>query len=308
MTLISIPNSITSIGNTAFQNCRSLISIIIPNLVTTIGNNAFLNCTNLISVTIANNQLTGITSPASNISFFGATVITILPSVIFSGTGILTQARVNANIGTMASVIIDGYTDISNNAFNGKTQITSVTIGTSVKTIGISAFQDCTNLTSITIPNSVTSIGNTAFQNCTNLTLVTIGSSLTTIGNNAFLNCNNLTVAIANNQLTGIISPTTGSNSLLDVHYSTNYGVSFTKVSNVLTQVGSDLYVYGTCMSADGSTIYIAMFQKIYKSTDYGASWTLNFTNTNITNQGFIFLKISSDSNSLTSSLSNQII
>ena len=87
----------------------------------------------------------------------------------------------------------------------------------------------------------------------------------------------------------------TGSDSFLDVHYSTNYGVSFTKVSNVFTQVGGDLYVYGTCMSADGSTIYIAMFQKIYKSTDYGASWTLNVTNTNITNQGFISMKISSD-------------
>ncbi len=49
-----IPNSVTSIGNSAFQNCSGLTSITIPNSVTSIGNSAFQNCSGLTSVTIGN--------------------------------------------------------------------------------------------------------------------------------------------------------------------------------------------------------------------------------------------------------------
>ena len=52
LTSITIPNSVTSIGEEAFRNCNSLTSITIPNSVTSIGKNAFFGCTNLKSITI----------------------------------------------------------------------------------------------------------------------------------------------------------------------------------------------------------------------------------------------------------------
>jgi hypothetical protein len=78
-------------------------------------------------------------------------------------------------------------------AFWGCTNLTSVTIPTSVTSIRSNAFADCTSLSSITIPNSVTSIEQWTFYYCTSLTSVTIGNSVTNIGNEAFIFCNNLT-------------------------------------------------------------------------------------------------------------------
>ena len=76
---ITIPNSVTSIGTFAFRNCTALTSITIPDSVTSIGDNAFFN-SGLTTVTIKNNQLAGIASPDSNVSFYGKTVTTALPS------------------------------------------------------------------------------------------------------------------------------------------------------------------------------------------------------------------------------------
>lgn len=73
------------------------------------------------------------------------------------------------------------------------TNLTSVSIGNSVTSIGDGAFDSCSGLKSFTIPNSVTSIGDFAFYGCSGLTSVTIPNSVTTIGNNAFYGCSGLT-------------------------------------------------------------------------------------------------------------------
>ena len=66
---------VTSIGNNSFADCSLLTSISIPTSVTSIANDAFQN-SGLTTVTIANGQL-GITSPAVGVSFFGVTVNTV---------------------------------------------------------------------------------------------------------------------------------------------------------------------------------------------------------------------------------------
>ena len=71
--------------------------------------------------------------------------------------------------------------------------IKSITIPSSVTSIGQSAFNQCKGLTSINIPNGVTSIGGSAFAGCTGLTSITIPNGVTSIGNQAFYNCNHLT-------------------------------------------------------------------------------------------------------------------
>jgi hypothetical protein len=70
--------------------------------------------------------------------------------------------------------------------------LASITIPDSVTSIGSSAFYTCTSLVSINIPNSVTSIGNGAFLGCTSLTSVTIGNGVTRVEESAFDGCTNL--------------------------------------------------------------------------------------------------------------------
>ena len=81
---------------------------------------------------------------------------------------------------------------IGNEAFNGCTGLTSITIPNSVKSIGDYAFYDCTSLTSITFPFGITSIGQYAFSRCTGLTSVTIPHSVTSIGSGVFDKCTGL--------------------------------------------------------------------------------------------------------------------
>lgn len=99
-------------------------------------------------------------------------------------------------------------TSIGGAAFNGcsnlTTGLTSVTIGSSVTSIGDGAFYDCRVLTSVTIGSSVTSIGHGAFEYCSGLTSVTIGSSVTSIGNYAFYGCSSLTSVFIPNSVTSI--------------------------------------------------------------------------------------------------------
>ena len=74
-TTYDIQEGVTIIGNYAFASASSLTSITIPASVTSIGDYAFYNASSLTIVYITNGQL-GITSPATNVSFFGATVNT----------------------------------------------------------------------------------------------------------------------------------------------------------------------------------------------------------------------------------------
>ncbi len=84
-------------------------------------------------------------------------------------------------------------TGFSNSAFAGCTELKSIIIPDSVKSIGNSSFKDCNNLTSVTIGNGVTTIGFSAFNGCSKLTSVTIGEGVTKIGRSAFYNCTALT-------------------------------------------------------------------------------------------------------------------
>jgi hypothetical protein len=126
------------------------------------------------------------------------------------GATTLVQAQYNYTNNGNGTCTITGYTgpggavtipnsisglsvvSIGDNAFNGRTSLTSVTIGNSVTNIGYQAFADC-SLTSVILPNSIISIGVGAFWDCTSLTSVTIPASVTSIGVDAFALCAGLT-------------------------------------------------------------------------------------------------------------------
>ena len=142
ITSIRIPNSVVTIGESAFSNCYDLTFVTIDIGVASIGDCAFERC-------------------------FGLTSITIPNSVTSIGDWAFAYCE-----GLTSITIPNSVTSIGNSAFTGCSGLTSLTIPNSVTSIGDDAFHNCSGLTSITIPNSVTSIGSEAFYGCSSLTSV----------------------------------------------------------------------------------------------------------------------------------------
>ena len=95
----------------------------------------------------------------------------------------------------MTSVVIpDSVAQIGDHAFSVCKDLSQVTIGKGVRSIGPSAFFSCYSLTEIIIPDNVAEIGNDAFADCYDLAAVKIGRGMKYIGKNAFENCDRLTV------------------------------------------------------------------------------------------------------------------
>ena len=169
LTNVTIPNSVTTIGDDAFCGCEGLTNITIPKSVTSIGAGAFAGCTGLTNITI----------PYS---------VTSIGAGAFVGCTGLTNVTIPNSV-----------TSIAVQAFEGCIGLTNVTIPNSVTSIGVLAFNRCEGLTNITIPNSVTTIENGAFADCDGLLNVTIPSSVTSI-DGSFTGCSGLESIIVDSE------------------------------------------------------------------------------------------------------------
>ena len=272
----TIPNSVTSIGDGAFEDCYSLTAVTIPNSVTYIGYDAFESC-NMTSVTIPN-------------------------SATYIGDGAFEQC------GNMMSVTIgNGVTNIGEYAFDQCTSLTSVTIPGGVSSISIDVFAGCNSLTNITvaatnsvysslsgvlfdkaqatllqfpgalggsytIPNSVTSIGYSAFAGC-NITNITIPNGVTNIGYNAFGGCLMKSVVIPNS-VTSIGEYAFG-----------NCGMTSVTIPNSVTYIGDDAFFFcsvlksayfqGNAPPDDGTVFYSdpAIVYYFFGTTGWGSTF-----------------------------------
>ena len=251
----TIPDSVISIGNRAFQDCVRLTSITIPDSVTSIWHRAFNNCTILSSITIPDSVI-GIDSCAFE-GCTGLTSVTIGNSVTSIGWGAF------KNCASLTSIIIpDSVTSIGGSAFECCYSLTSVTIPDSVVTIiGTNTFYDCYSLTSVTIGNSVTSIGDNVFYNCNSLTNITIPDSVTSIGDNAFKNCTSLTSMTIPDSVTGIGE---------DAFKNCTSLTSMTIPDNV-TNIGISAFYGCTCLTS----IIIHANVKSIKNSTFGACSSL---------------------------------
>lgn len=223
LTSVVIPNSVTTIGQSAFSGCSGLTSVVIPNSVISIGNNAFDYCRSLTSLTIPDS-------------------VTSIGEYAFFSCGSLTSLTIPNSV-----------TSIKNNAFGDCTGLISVTIGNSVTSIGGSAFSHCTSLTSVTIPNSVISIGSGVFSSCSGLTSIRVESENSQYDSRN--NCNAI-IETASNTLIAGCKNTVIPNSVTkigDYAFSVCSGLTSITIPNSVTTIGE--HAFGDCSGLTSITI-----------------------------------------------------
>jgi len=158
---VTIPESVTSIGKSAFEHCSKLDSLTIKGVATSIGAYAFASCTSLTSLSLVGNFQT-------------------IGEQAFAYCGI-TSLTTDADI-----------TSIGEYAFSHCTSLTSLSLTGSVQTIGYQAFACCTSLTSLSLTGDIQKIGDYAFGYCSSLYTATLSKNLTSIGTYAFEYCTSL--------------------------------------------------------------------------------------------------------------------
>lgn len=202
---ISIPSTVTEIGDYAFNQCSNLKQAQLGNGIKVLGAETFSYCTSLMTVT-GGGRLSNIGEGAfafceSLTRFDIPNSVTRIEDSTFAFCDHLEEITIGSGIAYIGNYAFMGCTNIAkltininiaDGEFSGWQSLKSVIIGDGVTSIGYKGFAVCTNLNTIIIPNSVTTIKDQAFSECTGLTTITIGNGVSSIGKSAFYNCKSL--------------------------------------------------------------------------------------------------------------------
>lgn len=208
----NVPGTVTNIQDSAFADCSMLTNVSIPASVTRLGNYVFNFDGNLAAITV--DQLNPAYTSADGVLFDKAkTSLIQFPttragsySIPDSVTSIWDRAFFGSSSLTSVS-LPNGLTSVGFQAFESCSNLTSITIPSSLSNIRDSDFQNCTGLTNATIPNGVTNIGSYAFFACSNLRSITIPASVSNIWGSAFSGCAALKTAFFLGNAPGIVLP-----------------------------------------------------------------------------------------------------
>lgn len=203
---VDFNSSLTTIGSYAFSGCGHLTTVIIlSSSVPTAGLSVFLSCQQLESIYVPSSLLSSYKS-SSNWSSYSSKFVGVETTVGTTGlTYTLDSTNKTATItgytGSATDVSISGLfvsgsnvykvVSIADSAFKSS-KITSITLPSTITTIGNYAFKSCTSLASATLNEGITQIGNQAFDGCTSLATVNIPSTLTSWGTESFQRCTSL--------------------------------------------------------------------------------------------------------------------
>lgn len=182
---VTLPAGLTSLGNSCFYDCRNLASVTLPEGITTLGVNCFYRCTSLTPVTLPE----GIEELGYQ-CFYGCTS---LESVVLPGSLRTIGNNCFYDCSALKSVTFGGSIGaLPEKCFYGCTSLESIALPEGVKELGENCFYRCSNLASVTLPESITRLADFCFAECTSLSSITLPNSITDMGFRCFFRCSGL--------------------------------------------------------------------------------------------------------------------
>ena len=202
-----VKHKVTSINEYTFGGCSEVTSITIPKSVTSIGNCVAPDCDKLVSIIVdsenpvydSRNNSNAIIETETNRLIQGCNTTVIPETVTTIGQYSFSYCNLLATIS-----VPDSVKSIEKRAFDSCENLTSITIPNSVTSIDSDAFEWCSSLTSICIPNSVSYLGGGLFYNCSSLTSVTLPENIESIPGGMFDGCQSLASITIPNSVTSI--------------------------------------------------------------------------------------------------------